>query len=210
MATDVRPRRRFTWLRLAGVLGLALAMAWVGGIAPAAAQDRRVLAADVEAAYLINFLRYTQWPPQRFSSPTSPLVLTVVGPADVAERVRAVATAAGPIGGRYVEVHNLPSRGSLDAPLDSERDRDAVQLMRQSHLVFFNDSSVPANPRVLSDLWGQPVLTVGKGSGFAARGGMLGLVRIGGNIVFEANPVAIRNAGLVVSAKVLKLARPAR
>ena len=175
------------------------------------AQESGLRAGDVEAAYLVNFLRYTQWPAQRFASPTSPLVVTVVGPPEVAERVRAVAAAAGPVDGRAIEVRNLASaRGSLATPLDSEQDREAAKLLRQSHLVFFHDGSSTLHPRVLADLWGQPVLTVGNSRGFAARGGMLGLVRNGGNIVFEANPGAIRNSGLVVSAKVLKLARVAR
>jgi hypothetical protein len=35
---------------------------------------------------------------------------------------------------------------------------------------------------------------------------MLGLVQSRAHLAFEANPAAIRNAGLMVSAKVLKLA----
>lgn len=178
---------------------------------PVAAQDRSLQASEVEAAYLVNFLRYTEWPGRRSASPDSPLVLTVVGPAAVAGRVRAVAAAAGPVDGHPIEVRNLVSaRGSLAMPLDSERDREAAQLLRESHLVFFHDSGAPLNPRVLADLWGQPVLTVGNSRGFARQGGMLGLVRSGGRIVFEANPGAIRGSGLVVSAKVLKLARVAQ
>ena len=211
MAADKHSRRGLSWLRLACLLGVALgALPW-SATAPAAEQARRLQAADVEAAYLINFLRYTQWPPQRFASRASPLVVTVVGPADVASRLRAVAAAAGPIDGRMVVVHNLPTpRGSLELPLDSQRDREAAQLLRDSHLVYFHDEAGPMHPRVLADLWGQPVLTVGNSRGFVARGGMIGLVRNGGNIVFEANPGAVRNAGLVVSARVLKLARQVR
>lgn len=177
----------------------------------ATGQDRGAAATDVEAAYLVNFMRYTQWPADRLPSPDAPLVLTVVGPEQVAERVRAVAAAAGPVDGHPIVVRNVAApRGSLDAPLGSERDRDAAQLMRGSHLVFFHDGAAVVHPQVLADLWGQPVLTVGNARGFTGRGGMLGLFRSGGNIVFEANPGAIRNAGLVVSAKVLKLARTAR
>ena len=177
-------------------------------LSPASARDRDgPQVADVQAAYLVNFLRYTQWPADRFASPESPLVVTVVGPPEIAQRVRAVAAAAGRVEGRLIEVRHLASpRGSHEAPLDSERDREAVRMMLDSHLVFFHEGS-SVHPRVFTDLWGQPVLTVGAARGFTARGGMLGLVRVGGNIVFEANPVAIRNSGLVVSAKVLKLAR---
>jgi len=51
------------------------------------------------------------------------------------------------------------------------------------------------------------VLTVGDATGFAAAGGMLGLVRVQEHLAFEANPEAIHDARLLVSAKVLKLAR---
>ena len=200
-----QPRVR---LRTVGTL-LVLLLASLQA-ASAWAQDK-ASASDVEAAYLINVLRYTQWPASRFASRDAPLVVTVVGPAEAAERVRAVAAAAGPIDGRRVQVNSLPaSRGSLDAPLGSERDQQAARVLRDSHLVFFLADGDDVHPQVLTDLWGRPVLTVGHGRAFTRRGGMLGLFRNGERIAFDANAGAIRNAGLVVSAKVLKLARTTR
>ena len=208
MAADATAHRALSWSRLAGLLMLLLGWA----LQPVEAVERRApRATDVEAAYLVNFLRYTQWPARCFASGDAPIVVTVVGSAEMAERVRAIAAAAGPIDGRNVLVQSLVSpRGSLDAPLGSQRDKQAAQLLRSSHLVFFHEGALDVHPRVLSDLWGAPVLTVGNAPGFTGRGGMLGLFRSGGNIVFEANPGAIRTSGLVVSAKVLKLARVAR
>lgn len=205
MGAEAVHARRW-WLAIAAAF--ALLCAWPGA---SRAEGIAARATDVEAAYLVNFLRYTQWPPGRTPAPGAPLVVTVVGAPAVAERVRAVALAAGAIEGHAIEVRNLTSpRGSLDAPWDSERDREAARMLRESHLVFFTDSAAYLPPRVLADLYRQPVLTVGNAEGFARRGGMLGLLRRGGNIVFEANPGAIRSSGLVVSAKVLKLARAAR
>lgn len=191
---------------------LVLAASALAVVNVASAQDTRAPSAtDVEAAYLVNFLRYTQWPARTLEGPGAPYVITVVGPATVAERVRAVAAAAGPVEGRPIEVRRLAwQRGSQEAPLDSERDREAAEQLRSSHLVFFHVEAGRPHARVLADLWGQPVLTVGNARGFTDRGGMLGLVRRGSSIVFEANPGAIRNANLTVSAKVLKLARNER
>ena len=189
-----------------------LALVAVAFTSVALAQGTRTPSAtDVEAAYLVNFLRYTQWPARSFEGPGAPYVVTVVGPASVAERVRAVAAAAGSVEGRAIDVRHLRwQRGSQQAPLDSERDREAAEQLRRSHLVFFHADAGRPHARVLADLWGQPVLTVGNARGFTDRGGMLGLVRSGGSIVFEANPGAIRNANLTVSAKDLKLARTER
>lgn len=195
-AATIAPLRRalpiWRWL----IASLLLVVA-----APALAQGQP-RAAEVEAAYLVNFLRYTQWPEQSFSSEQSPFVVTVIGSASVIAAVRAVATAAGAIDGRLIDVRALPASQA------SAADAQTVELLRTSHLVFFHSSEMRAIPReLLSRLAGQPVLTVSNIDDFVAGGGMLELVNAAGHIVFEANPAAIHEAGLLVSAKVLKLAR---
>jgi hypothetical protein len=163
---------------------------------------------EVEAAYLVNFLRYTQWPAASFSAPGSPYIVTVVGSEQAANSVRAVAAASGGIEGRAIEVRWLPQgRGTRAAPFDSAQDQEARARLRGSHLVFFHRSAGRVHPQVLTDLAGTPVLTVSDNEDFTSQGGMLGLLRSDRRIVFQANTSAIRNAGLLVSAKVLKLAR---
>lgn len=203
------PRRHASWAWLALLAAFVLQGAPLAPQAPPSARPGpEPTVADIEAAYLLNFLRYTQWPPERFAGPESPYVLSVVGSPELAARVRAMVATAGRIDGRPVEVRTLASaRGSLRAPLDSARDADTLRQLRASHLVFFDQRAGAVHPRVLSDLWRYPVLTVSNQSGFTESGGMLGLFPASGRVVFEANPAAIRNSGLVVSAKVLKLAR---
>ncbi len=199
------------------MLGLLLSSAVAAlGLAPVAsqamAQSTRVPTdTEVEAAYLVNFLRYTEWPARSFDSPVAPLVIAVVGDASVADSVRAVATAAAKVDGRTIEVRWIPgARGSRAAPFDSAQDRDNLLQLRRSHMVFFHASAGSIPAQALTDLWGQPVLTVSDVPDFTRAGGMLGLVHSSGHIVFEANPVAIRNSKLMLSAKVLKLARLTR
>lgn len=195
--------------RRRSLAGFVLCVVGLFGL-PGLASAERLPEADVEAAYMVNFLRYTQWPERSFASAQSPYVISVIGPKAVADRVRDVAFAAGRIGGRTIEVHSIPfQRGSVEAPLQSERDRLSLAKIRGSHLVFFHSDASPLHPQALADLWGHPVLTVSNAPGFTDAGGMLGLFRSSGHIVFEANPGSIRNSGLLVSAKVLKLARVA-
>ena len=173
-----------------------------------AARTRTPGEIEIEAAYLVNFLRYTQWPASSFQGPASPYVVTVVGSQQAADGVRAVANAAAGIAGRGIEVRWLPQgRGSREAPFDSPQDMEARTRLRGSHLVFFHRSSGRVHPQVLTDLAAWPVLTVSDNEDFTSQGGMLGLVRSNQRIVFQANTSAIRSAGLLVSAKVLKLAR---
>ena len=165
--------------------------------APSPAADARLL--QVEGAFLVNFLRYTDWPPPRLGDASNPYVVTVVGSPDAADAVAAVAAAAGEIRGRRVQVRRAAMATAADRAT-------AADLLRTSHLVVVQDSARANVDNVLDTVRDLPVLTVSDAPGFAATGGMLGLVQSRAHLAFEANPAAIRNAGLMVSAKVLKLA----
>ena len=183
--------KRSSWRRRA-----ALLLVGVASVLPLAAQPVGDRELQVEAAFLVNFVRYAEWPRQQFTSASDPYVIAVLGSDTVVDTVAAIARAAGPIQGRRIEVK----------PLDLDR-RGARGSLRDSHVVFLH-ASAKATPReLLRAVEGMPVLTVSDVPGFAAEGGMLGLVRRGRHMAFEANPDAIRDGGVSLSAKVLKLAR---
>ena len=190
--TDRPSRRRCrSALALLGFVALALC-------APAVADpqggDQR---ARVEGAFLVNFIRFTEWPRARFGGPRDPYVLVVVGSEAVAGAVRQVAEAAGPVQGRRILVRQV----------DGDQLRRQRDVLRASHLVFVDRSGGVAAQDAIELLRGTNVLTVGDSAGFVRAGGMLGLVASGPRVGFVANPAAIRQGGLSVSAKVLKLAQ---
>lgn len=155
---------------------------------------------QVEAAFLVNFVRYADWPPGRLGPAGAPYIVSVIGSQDDAADIAAVAAAAGRIGGRRIDVRRV-------APASLSSRASASSELRASHVVFVREDSGVRCATVRRLLGDAPVLTVGDATGFAAAGGMLGLVRVQRHLAFEANPGAIRDAGLMVSAKVLKLAR---
>jgi hypothetical protein len=167
---------------------------------PVAAAGRTPTVA-VEAAFLVNFMRFTQWPVDRLPADDDPYIVVVVGSDDVADTVRSVATAAGAIQGHPIAVVDVD-------PRDVERQQiKALDILRGSHLVFVQSNDADVRRQVFDTLDGSAVLTVGDTPDFAARGGMLGLVRSGSHLTLEANPDRMQMAGVQVSAKVLKLAR---
>jgi hypothetical protein len=176
---------------------LLCAGSWTSRVAADEARDREL---QVEAAFLVNFVRYTDWPAARLGPPGTPYVVSVVGSEADAAAVAAVASAAGPIDGRGIEVRRVE-------PHALSRRLAAARGLQSSHVVFVRADSGVRCATVRRLLDGAPVLTVGDSTGFATAGGMLGLVRVDRHLAFEANPQEIRAAGLVVSAKVLKLAR---
>ena len=185
---------------------LALALA-IGSTPAADAQGvDEERAAEVKAGFLVNFIRYTNWPQSSFSAPDSPIRVVVIGSELVAENLERISDRAGPIaGGRGIDITAMESLEEM-----SSAERDAiVDTLRHSHLVYVAEESERASERasdLLKSLVGHDVLTVGDGTSFAPAGGMIGLWRDGERIVFDANPEAIRKSRLAVSARVLKLA----
>ena len=161
---------------------------------------------QVKAAYLINFLRYTDWPAASFPSKDSPFRVLVAGRPELLEQVRRLAAAAGSIGGREVVVERmaLPTPGGI---VGSELRAQIATQVRRCHLLFIQREEADLAADLLALVRDYPVLTVGDVDRFAEEGGMLALLPRGANIVLAANPGAIRRSDLVVSAKVLKLAR---
>jgi hypothetical protein len=199
LSPDRTRHRRGWWRGLAATLALAASLT-------AAAEPAGPLQLRIEGAFLVNFIRYTDWPVQRFDYAGSPYVISVVGSGEAAETISAVSAAAGTIRGRRVTVQRV----RFDKSMGATARRDAVRRLRGSHLVFVadDDGDMDVDVRqVLAAVEGASVLTVSDIPGFAAGGGMLGLVRSGRHLAIEANPTAIRAAGISVSAKVLKLAR---
>jgi hypothetical protein len=165
---------------------------------PNAARAQPLVEADpveVRAAYLLNFLRFTQWPA---GIPVEqPLDVAVLGAEPLAAALRTLLRQPGATGSRTVRVHPLRELASARAR----------RVLRDAEVVFVGSSEWPDPSDLLAQLRGRPVLTVGEGPEFARRGGMLGLVPQGSRIVFDANPAMIQASGLQLSAKVLKLAR---
>lgn len=150
---------------------------------------------QVKAAYVLNFLRFTEWPGPPDGS--DEFVLAVVGTREFADTLRGIAREAVKLGQKPVRVHRLEPNVS-SARLE--------RVLAGADAVFVQSAEPAVARKVLALSASRPLLTIGDGPGFAAAGGMLGLVPRGQRIVFDANPRAIQASGLQVSAKVLKLA----
>ncbi len=182
---------------LALCLGLGLCLVVCDAPLRAAGGSAATVSAEnLKAAFLLNFMRFTDWPPAtngEFS------VLGVVGDRSLEDAIFALADSQT-VHERRLRVVRVRSV------------RDAIEC----HLVFFGSSSTsigdptPATAEILAALAGRPVLTVGDEPGFLALGGMVNLYREGEKLRFEIAPDAVGAGGLVMSSRLLALARIAR
>lgn len=177
-------RRRISTFGLAGALLFAAA-------ATAHAQAHE--SARIEAAYIVDFVRYTEWPPTSFASPQAPVVVVVYRAPAIADALAAIAGGGARIGSRPIEV----------------RRAQTIEVLRRrlpgAH-VLYSGTDHDAALALAGDL----VLTIGAAPGFVRAGGMIAFAQQGDRVVFDANLPAIRSAGLELSAKVLALARRVR
>lgn len=175
---------------------------------PTTLPAQEVGSTDLEAAFLLNFLRFTVWPSESFLAPDDPLVVTVVGADAIALDLALLGLdeRLGPER-RSVVIHNRNgiapgARGAGRPNRPATRDD-----LRNSHMVFVSSAEARNVAWILDQVAQSPVLTVSDDSGFVTEGGMLALVVRGGRMTFDADPARINHAGLTVSSKVLRLAR---
>jgi hypothetical protein len=178
-----------------------VAALWAGTAAGALVLDA-FEPVEVKAAFVLNFVRYADWPAEREPAPDGVLEVDVVGNPELAQALARLAGRAGGIDGHSIVVSTVPL-----PPSGREARRLYFDSLRRAHVVFVGSAAAEYAVELVAGLSGAPVLTVADTPGFAAAGGMLGLVEERGRIVFEANPNAIRGAALRISSRVLKLAR---
>jgi hypothetical protein len=149
----------------------------------------------VKAAVLFNFAKFVEWPASAFASPTSPLVLCVIG-ADPYGAALDDTVSGRLVGGRTVAIVRTP------------------EPQRGCHIAFISNSERRRLPAVLGRLREGAVLTVGEVAEFVDVGGMVVLGTRGDQVTFDIDREMAERAGLRVSARLLSLAvsakRPAR
>lgn len=146
---------------------------------------------QLKAAFLYNFTKFVEWPPERFADDTSPIVIAVLGKNPFGDEITNLVKNRS-VNGRSIIVRFIAS----DAEISS------------AHIVFITAGE---ESRVNESLFAPPgVLTVGESSEFMARGGMIRFTLIGEKVRFEINQASSERAGLKISGQLLKLATAVR
>ncbi|MDG4597851.1 MAG: YfiR family protein [Candidatus Contendobacter sp.] len=142
----------------------------------------------IKAAYLYNFAKFVEWPPEAFASNDAPLWICIVGANPFGDAL--IMLSGKRVEDHPVEVRHLPAATGLD----------------QCHIVFIGRLEQGQFKTVLARLARLPVLTVSDINDFARMGGMIGLVEADQRIRFDINLVTAQRANLKLSSQLLKLA----
>lgn len=168
--------------RLKGmILGLLLATAAQGQ----SAEEYRV-----KAAFLLNFARFVEWPPQEFKSTTDPIAICVVGQNPFGSSLEEAVTGKR-VEGRTFLVRQL----SIGQPVSG------------CQLLFVSSSERNRLHAILAEIKIDGVLTVGETDTFASEGGMINLKIEAGRVRLQVNVEAAEEAKLRISSALLSLAQ---
>lgn len=177
MEPAVNASRRWRW-RVGSVLAVVLALVAL----PAAAQvNERAL----KAAYLYNFLQFTQWP----VPPDEPFRLCVFGVTPLDAELERL-SGKPVLGERHISVRHVNIRDPLT----------------DCNALYLDDSQRNHVDEVLRRLNGAPVLTITDGDGLADRGLMIEIRKRDLTLDFDVNLKVARRANINFSARMLKMA----
>ncbi len=144
---------------------------------------------ELKAAFLYNFISFTEWPDTAFENVSSPIIIGVFGKDPFGSTLEAVMTG-----------ERLKNR-----PLIVWR-INRIEDITRCHILFISSSESNHMDDILRRLNTQPVLTVSDMPGFAEAGGAVAF-STAERIRLTINPAAVQSAHLTLSAKLLRLAR---
>ncbi len=172
---------------------LSLCLLLLAGSASSRAGMQSAREQEIQAAFLVKFLSYVNWPSGMFADANDPVVIGIFGGDPFGSTIDRIAR-SHVANGRHVLVRRCLA---LDQPC-------------ACNLLFIVPTAMPQIDALLAGVRGRPVLLVGNAPGFLEKGGMINFVKAGSKIRFEINKTAVDKAGLIISSKLLKVAQSIR
>jgi YfiR/HmsC-like len=144
----------------------------------------------VKAAFIYNFAKFVEWPPQKLGGDSAPLVIGVLGPNPFGDELEN-ALKGRQINGRGIVVRQF----------------DDVEAAKAAHLLFVSVNDETKLRRALKEYG---VLTIGQSESFTRNGGIITFTFEHDKLGFDINVGAAEQAGLKISAQLQKLAKSVR
>jgi len=144
---------------------------------------------EAKAGFLLNFLKYVEWPPTTESDTNAPLQICLIGKDRFGTSLSSLMKSKT-IDGRTVVLEHC----------------DGECAWRQCRLLFISGRENRKVEETLAAVKGLPVLTVGETEEFLEEGGMISLVMRDKAVRLEINLAAAEAAKLKISSRLLALA----
>ncbi|MBI3881774.1 MAG: YfiR family protein [Verrucomicrobia bacterium] len=155
------------------------------------AQNSQPSEYQIKAAFLFNFVKFTEWPPKAFADATAPIVIGILGDNPFGDDLK----------------QTIGDKTLNNRPLVIKEFRSLTEAVN-CQVLFVSSSEQNRLTEILKSLQGSSVLTVGEMDHFTETGGMINFVTREKKIRFQINNTEASKAGLKISSKLLSLAAP--
>ncbi len=143
---------------------------------------------QVKAAFIYNFTRFIDWPPETFTGASGPFIIQVLGDNQFSSYINDIVKGEK-LGGRAIIVQRINS----------------VEEIHQCNILFISASNASEVKDLLPDLNRRRILTVSDASNFAKWGGIIRFFKEGNNLRLQINIDEAKASKLNISSKLLSL-----
>jgi hypothetical protein len=143
---------------------------------------------QVKAAFLYNFAKFVEWPPDAFANSNDPIGICIVGHNPFGSRLDVIVQGKK-IGDRAFTVRRLPD----------------TQQASNCQILFIGAAERKRTRSLLEALKGAGILTVGETGDFTALGGIICFKLEGTRVRLQVDLEAEEHARLRISSKLLSL-----
>ncbi len=145
----------------------------------------------VLAALTLNVARFTSWPEPTFNTDEPVLNLCIYGDNVVKQSFESLDKKS--VNSKAIHIINLSTLGKL-------------RVAKHCQLLYISKLETNRLIPLFVELDDSPILTIGENMKFIKAGGMVGLEKINGKIQLTINLPVIKQAKLIISSRLLKLA----
>lgn len=192
------PRSAFGPRRmLSALLAVVVLAAWPGASVLAETPPSAAYGSEaVHAMFLFNFINFTEWPADALPA-NAPFVVGVAGSRALEDELLSLA-----------DKQTVRNRRVRVVRVKTARDLEGCHVLYISPTTIPGEENGPGAEELLPQVRNRPVLTVSELPSFLAQGGIINLYAgEKGAYRFEIAPETARASGLVLSSKLLALAR---
>jgi hypothetical protein len=146
---------------------------------------------QIKAAFLFNFAKFVDWPPEAFRYTNSPIVVGVLGKNVFGTTLQATIRDKT-VNNRFFQFREFTSATEAT----------------NCQILFISSSEKDNFAKIVTGLHNASILTVSEADGFIKAGGMINFIIEDSKVRFQISEAAAKKAGLKVSSKLLSLAVP--
>ncbi len=178
---------RTRWL--AHVMAWGVWLSFWGQFCPLGRGEGTLSEYQVKALFLLNFIKYVDWPSDALASSNAPITIGLCGESKLREALSATVSGKGSAG-RMIVIRQI----------------EATDDFSSCQILFISDSASSRMRGILDKARALPILTVGEDNAFAQNGGIINFVLKNGNVRLEVDLGAARQAGLTIHSRLLAVA----